>query len=335
MTISVCIPTYNQAAYVEKTVRSVMAQTLLPNEVIVSNDCSTDGTKEILDKLAAEFPLLRVIHQPVNLGMSGNTNTCLREAKTDIIVKLDSDDFLLPDYIKKLYALLERYPSAGYAHAAVYQVDEKDNIVKERRLFRSTGYQDDAVALKGLLQGYRVAANILMFRRETLEKVGYITNMQNFAEDFFLSVNIAGAGYGNVYCDEVLASYRVWDNEDKIRQKRKLAELRGLTTVFNDAMIPAFKARNWDIQEVEDAKEKFAVKHAQALSWRIFSGEEKKAIEEALIHLSPTEKTKKYIRLYKSPFRTVLNGYSFLYSTTRQTVKNIAVSLLKKGKAKG
>lgn len=331
MTISVCIPTYNQAAYVEKAVRSAMSQTLLPDEVIVSNDCSTDGTKEILDRLASEFEILKVIHQPVNLGMSGNTNTCLRQSKNDIIVKLDSDDYLLPDYIRLLSDLLAQHPSAGYAHAAVYQVDEKDHIVKERRLYRATGFHDDAVALKGLLQGYRVAANILMFRRETLEKVGYITNMQNFAEDFFLSVNIAGAGYGNVYCDKVLAGYRVWDNEDKVRQKRKLAELRGLTTVFNDAMIPAFKARNWDVKEVEDAKEKFAVKHAQALSWSVFSKEEKNAIEEALINLSPTAKTKRYINLYKSPWSVVLNGYSSIYSFSRQTAKKIAVGLFKKG----
>lgn len=332
MTISVCIPTYNQAAYVEKTIRSVMSQTLLPDEVIVSNDCSTDGTKEILDRLAQEFNILRVIHQPVNLGMSGNTNTCLRESRNDVIVKLDSDDLLLPDYIKFLSVLLAEHPSAGYAHAAVYQIDEKDNIVKERRLYRPTGFHDDVLALKGLLQGYRVAANILMFRREALAKVGYITNMQNFAEDFYLSVNIAGAGYGNVYCDKILASYRVWDNEDKVRQKRKLAELKGLTTVFNDAMVPAFKNRGWDIKEVDDAKEKFAVKHAQALSWSVFSKEEKSAIEEALFKLSPTAKTKRYISLYKSPLSAVLNGYSFLYSYGRQKAKSLAVGLLKKGK---
>src|SRR5690554_4686932 len=170
MKVSVCIPTYNQSLYLEKAIRSVAMQTLTPCEIIVSDDASTDETPEVLDRLSKEISILKIIRQPVNLGISLNVDACLRAASGDFVVRLDSDDILLPAYIERLVALLEKFPKAGYAHAAVREVDQYDNAVKERRLIRESGYHTEADALKAAISGYRVAANIIMFRREALER---------------------------------------------------------------------------------------------------------------------------------------------------------------------
>src|SRR5215217_5302959 len=99
MMISVCIPTFNQAPFIEQAIRSAYDQTLKPDEIIVFDDCSTDHTAQIIDALTQEISILKVYRQPINLGISGNVDSCLRAAKGDLIVRLDSDDQLLPHYI--------------------------------------------------------------------------------------------------------------------------------------------------------------------------------------------------------------------------------------------
>src|SRR6476620_2746395 len=118
MKVSICIPTYNQASFLEIAVRSAYQQSVLPYEIIVFDDCSTDNTAEVLQKLSEETQILKYYRQPVNLGISKNVNACLRSAKGDIIIRLDSDDCLSFEYTEKLAGLLERFPEAGYDHAA-------------------------------------------------------------------------------------------------------------------------------------------------------------------------------------------------------------------------
>src|SRR5690606_17142504 len=129
-------------------------------------------------------------------------------------------------------------PKAGYAHAAVMEVDQYDHPVKERRLIRKSGYQSDVESLKAAISGYRVAANIIMFRKEALERVGYIINTADFAEDYYLCASLAAQGYGNCYLNEILSNYRVWMDAGKVRQKRKLAEINGLRQVFTEVLEP-------------------------------------------------------------------------------------------------
>ena len=258
MKVSVCIPTFNQAAYIEQTIKSCTQQTLKPFEILVSNDCSTDNTLEVLKRLSQEISILKVINQPGNRGMVPNTDAVLRAATGDYIVKLDSDDYLATTYIEKLSGLLDEHSSAGYAHGAVQEINGKGEFKKQRILARKTGFHDSDKALRNSIYGYQVAANIIMFRRSALEKVGFITAETNFAEDFYLSAQLAAANYGNVYFSEVLSYYRVWEDDGKVRQRRKLAEIIALRKVFEEVIEPAFKKRNWGMEKLYASKVSFA-----------------------------------------------------------------------------
>ena len=74
-----------------------------------------------------------------------------------------------------------------------------------------------------------------MFRRSALEIVGFINAKTNFAEDFYLSAELAAANLGNVYFGEILSYYRVWADNGNVRQRRKLAEIMALRIVFRAA----------------------------------------------------------------------------------------------------
>lgn len=109
--ISVVLPVYNVEAYVEECLESIISQTLgfEKIEVILVNDCSTDGTATILDKYAERFKNIRVIHLTENCGAPGKPrNIGINEAKGEYIIFLDPDDYIPADAYEKLYKVMEK-----------------------------------------------------------------------------------------------------------------------------------------------------------------------------------------------------------------------------------
>lgn len=94
--VTVVIPVYNTAPYVEQTLRSIMAQTHREIEILVVDDGSTDGSPEILRRLAAEDARIRIHTQP-NGGLSAARNAGLDRARGAYIYFMDSDDLLEAD----------------------------------------------------------------------------------------------------------------------------------------------------------------------------------------------------------------------------------------------
>ena len=322
MKIAICIPTYNQGNYLEKAIRSAVNQTMSAYEIIVSNDCSTDDTYSILNQLSKEIPNLKVIHQPINLGIVANVNACLKKADSDFIIRLDSDDILSPDYTEKMVKLMMEYPNAGYGHCAIQEIDERGVFLNKRYLSRKNVFQNADEALHSAILGYKVAANILIYRRQALESVNFINASTNFAEDFYMVSQISAKGYGNVYNREILAYYRVWTDSKMVRQKRKLSEIIGLRKVFEEVLEPAFKERSWNLKPIYKQKSNFASSQSDALSTKIYSDNEKQELKVELLRLSNSFKTRFYIWLN-------LNGFGSVILLLSKTVHKIKMVLKK------
>lgn len=97
--VSIIMPSYNTASYIEETVRSVLNQTYTNWELIIVDDCSTDNTDEILDKISDDR--IRIYKNKKNAGAAVSRNRALREAKGRWIAFLDSDDLWFPDKLEK------------------------------------------------------------------------------------------------------------------------------------------------------------------------------------------------------------------------------------------
>lgn len=100
--ISVIVPVYNVARYLEKCILSIQRQTHQDLEIILSDDGSTDNSGAICDHFAALDPRIRVIHK-VNGGLSDARNAGIEAASGAYYMFVDSDDFIAPDTIEKLY----------------------------------------------------------------------------------------------------------------------------------------------------------------------------------------------------------------------------------------
>ncbi|MCL8016274.1 glycosyltransferase family 2 protein [Streptomyces sp. AS02] len=101
--VTVVVIGYDDAAHVADAVRSALAQGPAVREVIAVDDCSTDGSGELLERLAAEEPRLKVIRRPVNSGGCGTPrNDGLNAATSPYVMFLDSDDLLPPGAVDAL-----------------------------------------------------------------------------------------------------------------------------------------------------------------------------------------------------------------------------------------
>jgi glycosyltransferase involved in cell wall biosynthesis len=127
--VSLIITTYNYAQYVERAIRSAMDQSLTHEqfEIIVVNDCSTDGTKEILENFQQNA---RIFNLSENLGLSGARNFGIRKAKGQFIVFLDADDYLHKETLRLQKLFLEENNALDAVSVDYYLVDNRGKHIE-------------------------------------------------------------------------------------------------------------------------------------------------------------------------------------------------------------
>lgn len=107
MRVSIIVPLYNQAHFVRETLDSALAQKYPNFEIIVVNDASTDHSLQIAKNYQQGNPdMIRVINNEVNKGLPATRNVGIRAATGDLILPLDSDDRIKPDFLAKTTALM-------------------------------------------------------------------------------------------------------------------------------------------------------------------------------------------------------------------------------------
>lgn len=111
--ISAIIPNFNHAQYLPRSVGSFLNQPLLPAEIIVVDDASSDNSLEVLAGLAEKHPLIRVLRNERNLGCNASMNRAMEEAKGDYVQFTAADDELRPGVFAHATRMLRQYPQAG------------------------------------------------------------------------------------------------------------------------------------------------------------------------------------------------------------------------------
>lgn len=108
MKISVYITSYNQKAFLKEAIDSVLAQTLKPFEIIIVDDCSTDGSQELIKEYCLNEPIIKAHFNNENIGITKTRNTALSLVTGDLITWLDGDDVYLSDKLKIQYELIQK-----------------------------------------------------------------------------------------------------------------------------------------------------------------------------------------------------------------------------------
>ncbi|MCE2485339.1 MAG: glycosyltransferase [Desulfurellaceae bacterium] len=184
--VSVCLPTYNGANYLEGALRSVLNQTYQDFELLIVDDGSTDATLDIVQSFSD--PRIQLYRNPERLGIPANWNRCLELAGGEFVCVFHQDDVMLPENVERKVQLLSADETVGFVHSAV------ETLVDASAPSPFADWIEDAtedMVFDGveyfrtlLLNGNRVCApTVLARRRPLLEQGGFDQNL-GFACDY-------------------------------------------------------------------------------------------------------------------------------------------------------
>jgi GT2 family glycosyltransferase len=202
--ISIIIPAYNQARYLDRAITSALGQKDADVEVVVVDDGSTDETPAIIARFAAE-PRLKSVRQ-ANAGLAGARNRGLAEAAGEYVCFLDADDFYDPEKCAKQAALLDANPDLGFVYCDFTTVDEAGAPCAEQGSVRDIQRTLSGNIFPALAQSGFFPPHTVMIRRQVLDAVGHFDLELGGHADYDLWLR-AAAEHRALYLDEKLASY--------------------------------------------------------------------------------------------------------------------------------
>ncbi len=122
--LSVCIPNYNHARYLTGVLESVLSQRVVPEEVIIVDDASTDNSREVIESFSKGRNQIRLLQNEKNRGCLYSVNRGLSEARGKYFYALAADDLVLPGFFEKTLQSLEESPRAGMAATSMKFIDK-------------------------------------------------------------------------------------------------------------------------------------------------------------------------------------------------------------------
>ncbi|ANP71596.1 glycosyltransferase family 2 protein [Cryobacterium arcticum] len=224
--VSIVIPAYNNADYLDDTMKSVLGQTYTNLEVIVSDHASTDDTWAVMQRYSSD-PRVTLLHTEGGGGALRNWNRVSQAATGELIKLVCGDDLLYPTIVAQQVAALVSTPGAVLAASPRDIVDANGvPVLKDRGLAGLTGVHDGTVAVrKTVTQGTNIFGEpgCVLMRRSVLEKVGWWDSRWPYLidETSYSLVLLEGKFVG---VPGSLAGFRISDSQWSVRLVNEQAE---------------------------------------------------------------------------------------------------------------
>lgn len=181
MLVSIGIPTYNRAQRnLMQALRSALEQTHVDLEVIVSDNCSTDGTQALVTSL--DDPRIVYVRQKENIGASRNFQFCLDAAHGDYFLLLHDDDLIDPDFVECCIDAADGSNRFGFVKTGTRTIDERGTTTSESR---NTPLDDSAESFfRAWFTGFTsVYLCSTLFNREALNRTGGLNSIHGLFQD--------------------------------------------------------------------------------------------------------------------------------------------------------
>ncbi len=221
--ISVIVPCYNHGRFIHEMLQSVLKQTYPFYEVIIVNDGSTDDTENILSRI--KHKRVRIFHTP-NHGPAHARNFAVTRARGDLIVNLDADDKMVPEFLQKCIEVMDANPNTGIVYSDVLLFGHK------------TGRFDiPDYSFETMLRGNCIVANACFRKSDWEQTEGYSSFLQYGYEDFDFWLSILELGREVYKINEPLIYYRTHKNLDDSRS----GKLKKSAEQMDEVIIQAFR----------------------------------------------------------------------------------------------
>lgn len=188
--VSVIIPNYNHACFLDKRIQSILDQTYQNFEIILMDDSSTDNSLEIINSYALHPKVSNII---INEKNSGSTfkqwNKGILQAKGEYIWIAESDDFAEPEFLQSLVDKLDQNPSVGLAYCQSWNINERDEIIFS--WLKNTEDIDPLKWLSPYINNGHHEIRDCLFLRNTIPNASAVV----FRKDLFLKVGMANESF--------------------------------------------------------------------------------------------------------------------------------------------
>lgn len=215
--ISVAIPTLSRVRFLRACLESVFGQTLLPREVVITDDGNDPATLELVEGFQALHPAVQVRYTPNHppLGLAGNRRLALQLTSGELVAMLDDDDLWFPTFLETTSRMLQEHPEAGFCATDHWVVDEAGNrlLHESNELSWRSGRQGMATGiyrdvLQRALTTNPFALQFTLFRREALVRIGFIPSFAGIVPDLALFLALGAEGVVAAYVAERMGHYR-------------------------------------------------------------------------------------------------------------------------------
>ena len=235
--VSVVVPSYNHAPFIEATLRSIMTQALQPAELLVIDDGSTDDSPAIIERTLNDCPFPSEFVARNNRGLCATLNEGLERTRAKYFAYLGSDDLWLPEFLNARVKLLESRPDAVLAYGHAYYIDDANRIVDSTADWASYA---DGDARDMLLQTTAPMSPTVVYHRESLE--GHRWDEASKLEDYDLYLRLSANGTF-AFDPRVLSAWRrhssnvSWDQSLMLEEQLKAQRRAALSFGFSNDQV--------------------------------------------------------------------------------------------------
>ncbi len=217
--ISILMAAYNAADFIEQAIESVLAQTFRDWELIVSDNASTDGTADIVARLAAQDERIRLFCNETNVGAEKNFNLCYQrtDPHSPYFIMLPADDWWLPEALERLWQTASANPDVAVTYSDIYRTDATGNALNTyfEMLELAVPPPGKHQAVRELYETNYIPAQTALISRQWFQQLfpwnGPLFEELSYANDYFLFLVLASRG-GLMYAlHDVLGYYRKHD----------------------------------------------------------------------------------------------------------------------------
>lgn len=222
--VSIITPSYNSEHHIEETIRSVKRQTYTNWEMIIVDDCSTDSSCDIVERLAAEDDRIKLFRQNENAGAGAARTRAMRESEGKYIAYLDADDIWLPEKLEKQVAFMK---NGGYGFSCTsYEVisNSGEKLNKQVHMLKKVDY-------KGFLTNNLLQTVGIMVDTDIVDKECLVMPDIRRRQDAATWLQILKAGHICYGLDEILAQYRRTENS---LSSNKFKAVKGVWGLYRD-----------------------------------------------------------------------------------------------------
>ncbi|GAB4451503.1 MAG: hypothetical protein OHK0029_00790 [Armatimonadaceae bacterium] len=191
MNVAVVIPTYNRSQLLVETLESVRAQVLVPSQILVVDDGSTDDTASAMEPYRHQG-VGYVYQENAHLSAARNTGTRHLNPEIEAVLYLDSDDRLLPDTLHRLIAALQNNPSAPLAYGRPRYMDPAGKPIAQE--WGLEDFEGTQVYRHLMNRNFICTAGCVLIRRTALEAAGQWDTALRSSEDWDMWLRLAETG---------------------------------------------------------------------------------------------------------------------------------------------